>query len=116
MGHIDHGKTALVKALTGTDTGFGVRLDWTRRYAGQRGQNFTAGAESVEERNRLAGDLSYIIPLQPLDGGRATVAGFDVATQPRQVRRVIGVAGQSAAVDEMLTGADTGELSSSSPL
>jgi translocation and assembly module TamA len=58
----------------GTDTGFGVRLDWTRRYAGQRGQNFTAGAESVEERNRLAGDLSYIIPLQPLDGSKLEIA------------------------------------------
>ena len=47
--------------------------------------------------------LDMLTTLQPLDGGRATVAGFDVTTQPRQVRRAIGVAGQSAAVDEMLT-------------
>jgi ABC-2 type transport system ATP-binding protein len=47
--------------------------------------------------------LDMLTTLQPLDDGRATVAGFDVATQPRQVRRVIGLAGQSAAVDEMLT-------------
>ncbi len=47
--------------------------------------------------------LDMLTTLRPLDGGRATVAGFDVATQPRQVRGVIGVAGQSAAVDEMLT-------------
>ena len=47
--------------------------------------------------------LDMLTTLQPLDGGRATVAGFDVATQQRQVRRVIGLAGQSAAVDEMLT-------------
>ncbi len=47
--------------------------------------------------------VDMLTTLQPLDGGRASVAGFDVATQPRQVRRVIGLAGQSAAVDEMLT-------------
>ena len=47
--------------------------------------------------------LDMLTTLQPLDGGRASVAGFDVATQPRQVRRMIGLAGQAAAVDEMLT-------------
>jgi ABC-2 type transport system ATP-binding protein len=47
--------------------------------------------------------LDMLTTLQPLDGGRATVAGFDVATQQRQVRRAIGLAGQTAAVDEMLT-------------
>ena len=47
--------------------------------------------------------LDMLTTLQPLDGGRASVAGFDVATQPRRVRAVIGLAGQSAAVDEMLT-------------
>ena len=47
--------------------------------------------------------LDMLTTLLPLDGGRASVAGFDVATQPRQVRTVIGLAGQSAAVDEMLT-------------
>jgi ABC-2 type transport system ATP-binding protein len=38
------------------------------------------------------------------DGGHATVAGFDVVKQPREVRRRIGFAGQYAAVDELLTG------------
>jgi ABC-2 type transport system ATP-binding protein len=37
-------------------------------------------------------------------GGRARVAGFDVAAEPAQVRRQVGVVGQSAAVDEVLTG------------
>ena len=36
--------------------------------------------------------------------GRAVVAGFDVVKQPGKVRRVIGLAGQFAAVDENLTG------------
>ena len=38
------------------------------------------------------------------DGGRVSVAGFDVATQPLDVRKRIGLAGQAAAIDEMLTG------------
>jgi ABC-2 type transport system ATP-binding protein len=36
--------------------------------------------------------------------GTATVAGFDVATQPAQVRRRIGLAAQDATVDHLLTG------------
>ncbi|MGD9739579.1 MAG: ATP-binding cassette domain-containing protein [Bauldia sp.] len=38
------------------------------------------------------------------DAGRAEVAGFDVARDGEEVRRRIGLAGQSAAVDETLTG------------
>jgi ABC-2 type transport system ATP-binding protein len=38
------------------------------------------------------------------DSGRAEVAGFDVASQPDQVRARIGLAGQNAAVDEILSG------------
>src|SRR5262245_41559780 len=34
------------------------------------------------------------------DGGRARVAGHDVAAEPHLVRRVIALAGQSATVDE----------------
>ena len=38
------------------------------------------------------------------DAGRATVAGLDVVTDAARVRRVIGLAGQFAAVDPNLTG------------
>ena len=38
------------------------------------------------------------------DAGHATVAGHDVARQPRQVRASIGLVGQHAAVDDDLTG------------
>ena len=38
------------------------------------------------------------------DGGRAQVLGFDVVRQAEQVRHVIGLAGQYAAVDPNLTG------------
>ncbi|MFC8721643.1 ATP-binding cassette domain-containing protein [Kitasatospora sp. NPDC057198] len=41
--------------------------------------------------------------LQP-DSGRATVAGVDVLKHPNQVRSLIGLSGQYAAVDEYLTG------------
>lgn len=38
------------------------------------------------------------------DGGSVTIEGHDVKTAPDEVRKVIGLTGQSAAVDEMLTG------------
>jgi oleandomycin transport system ATP-binding protein len=38
------------------------------------------------------------------DTGQATVAGYDVLRQPRQLRRVIGLTGQYASVDEKLPG------------
>ncbi|MEV8312804.1 ATP-binding cassette domain-containing protein [Streptomyces sp. NPDC059900] len=38
------------------------------------------------------------------DSGSAVVAGYDVVRQPRQLRRVIGLTGQYAAVDEKLSG------------
>lgn len=38
------------------------------------------------------------------DGGTVKVAGHDVSSDPDKVRSVIGLTGQSAAVDELLTG------------
>ncbi|WP_046471212.1 ATP-binding cassette domain-containing protein [Allosalinactinospora lopnorensis] len=38
------------------------------------------------------------------DEGRATVGGYDVVRQPHQVRRLIGLTGQYAAVDDELSG------------
>ncbi|MEV6323954.1 ATP-binding cassette domain-containing protein [Nocardia sp. NPDC051787] len=45
-----------------------------------------------------------------LDGGRAGVAGLDVARNPREVRARIGLTGQYAAVDEVLTGRQNLEM------
>lgn len=42
--------------------------------------------------------------LLKFDGGTVTVEGHDVATEADKVRSVIGLTGQSAAVDELLTG------------
>ena len=38
------------------------------------------------------------------DAGHASVGGFDVVRQPKEVRRLIGLTGQYAAVDELLSG------------
>jgi oleandomycin transport system ATP-binding protein len=43
--------------------------------------------------------------LQP-DAGRASVAGYDVVRDAHQVRQLVGLTGQYAAVDEMLTGTE----------
>ena len=44
------------------------------------------------------------------DGGRALVQGFDVVQSPEAVREVIGLAGQSAAIQDELTGRENLEI------
>src|SRR6266699_1823210 len=44
------------------------------------------------------------------DGGRAVVEGTDVLRNPAAVRRIIGLSGQSAAIQEELTGKENLEL------
>ena len=44
------------------------------------------------------------------DTGRASVAGFDVVHEAKQLRASIGLAGQYAAVDEILTGRENLEM------
>jgi ABC-2 type transport system ATP-binding protein len=48
--------------------------------------------------------VKILSTLLELDDGQASVAGFDVTTQARQVREHIGLVGQYAAIDEILTG------------
>src|SRR4051794_16178515 len=40
------------------------------------------------------------------DAGEATVAGYDIRREPDAIRRVLGLSGQYAAVDENLTGSE----------
>ncbi len=47
--------------------------------------------------------INMISTLLQIDAGEATVGGFDVQSHPEVVRQLIGLAGQSAAVDEKLT-------------
>ena len=54
--------------------------------------------------------VRILTTLLPPDGGSARVAGLDVATEAAQLRAKIGLAGQYAAVDENLTGAENLEM------
>jgi ABC-2 type transport system ATP-binding protein len=48
--------------------------------------------------------VKILSTLLEFDSGKASVAGFDVMTQARRVREHIGLVGQYAAIDEILTG------------
>ncbi len=54
--------------------------------------------------------INVLATLLRPDQGSATVGGADVVTQAAEVRRRIGLAGQFAAVDDYLTGAETVEM------
>ena len=54
----------------GTDTGVGLRGDWNRRYFGRNGHRFIFGGSAVQDQSRLAGDLRYTIPLDPITNER----------------------------------------------
>jgi ABC-2 type transport system ATP-binding protein len=54
--------------------------------------------------------VRMLVTLLRPTGGRATVAGHDVATEPQKVRRKIGVALQEAALDALMTGRELMEL------
>ena len=50
--------------------------------------------------------LSMLATLLPIDGGRASIFGVDVASSPHQIRQLVGVTGQYASVDENLTASE----------
>ena len=54
--------------------------------------------------------VNVLTTLMKADGGAARVAGHDVATETKAVRAAIGVTGQFAAVDELLTGRENLQL------
>jgi ABC-2 type transport system ATP-binding protein len=54
--------------------------------------------------------INMISTLLEIDAGSAAVGGYDVQSQPDVVRQLIGLAGQSAAVDEKLTARENLEL------
>ncbi len=54
--------------------------------------------------------VKMVTTLLPIDSGTARVGGFDVSSDAARVRRLIGLAGQAAAVDEKLTARENLEL------
>ena len=54
--------------------------------------------------------VNVLTTLVTADGGTVLVDGHDVADEPRAVRAAIGVTGQFAAVDELLTGQENLQL------
>ncbi len=54
--------------------------------------------------------IKMLTTLLSIDTGSATIVGLDVGSRPDAVRRVIGLAGQSAAVDEKLTARENLEM------
>src|SRR6266704_1644125 len=54
--------------------------------------------------------IRILATLLPPDAGTARIGGVDVRTNPAAVRAQIGLAGQSAAVDDYLTGQENAEM------
>jgi ABC-2 type transport system ATP-binding protein len=54
--------------------------------------------------------VNVLTTLIKADGGTARIAGHDVATEAKDVRALIGVTGQFAAVDDLLTGEENLQL------
>jgi len=54
--------------------------------------------------------VNVLTTLLKADGGTVRVAGYDIATETKRVRSAIGVTGQFAAVDELLTGEENLQL------
>ncbi|MFI5909126.1 ATP-binding cassette domain-containing protein [Dactylosporangium sp. NPDC051541] len=54
--------------------------------------------------------VNVLTTLMKADGGTVRVAGYDVAAETKKVRAAIGVTGQFAAVDDLLTGQENLQL------
>src|SRR5215472_14948612 len=54
--------------------------------------------------------VNVLTTLMTADGGTVRVGGHDVAAEAKAVRAMIGVTGQFAAVDELLTGQENLQL------
>ena len=54
--------------------------------------------------------VNVLTTLMKADAGTVRIAGHDIATQTEAVRAVVGVTGQFAAVDELLTGQENLQL------
>ena len=88
-------KTGTVHALAGLD--LSVPKGTVKALLGPNG----AGKTTV---------VKILTTLIRPDSGAASIDGMDVVARPKEVRRIIGVSGQYAAVDENLTGFENLEM------
>ncbi|NDL56059.1 ATP-binding cassette domain-containing protein [Phytoactinopolyspora mesophila] len=87
--------TGLTKSFKKTEVLRGVDL------AVERGTMFALLGPNGAGKTTTVRILSTLLPA---DGGVATIAGHDVSRAPDEVRNVMGITGQYATVDEILTG------------
>ena len=103
------------RPLTATPTAAIELSELTKAYPG--GHLALDGVSFTVETGEIFGFLGpngsgkttavrVLVTLLRPTSGRASVAGFDVARQPQQARRLIGYAGQSTGVDDDLTVAE----------
>ncbi|KRC31711.1 ATP-binding cassette domain-containing protein [Oerskovia sp. Root22] len=93
----------------------GLRKSYPGRGAALDGLDLSVAAGSIHGLLGPNGagkttTVRILATLQRLDAGRARVAGHDVSTDPSGVRARIGVAGQHAAVDGVLSGRQNLEM------
>jgi ABC-2 type transport system ATP-binding protein len=106
--------------MTSTPTGAAVLVEGLRKSYGEvealRGVDLAIGRGTVlgllgPNGSGKTTTVRILTTLIPPSGGRAVIEGIDVVKNPGAVRRIIGLAGQQAAVDETLTGRENLELS-----
>src|SRR6202011_4469670 len=89
LGKSSRGRKAIVEAVKGVS--FEVGRGEIFGFLGPNGAGKTT-------------TLRMLTTLLPIDAGRATVAGLDVARQPEGVRTRIGYVGQLGGADDLATG------------
>ncbi|MFB7720415.1 MULTISPECIES: ATP-binding cassette domain-containing protein [unclassified Nocardia] len=96
----DHRPPAI--AVTGLCKSFGEQIVLDRiDFTVPQGSIFSLLGPNGAGKTTTVQILSTLIKS---DGGEISVGGYDLATQPDEVRSAIGVTGQFSAVDELLTG------------
>ncbi|HEX4493797.1 MAG TPA: ATP-binding cassette domain-containing protein [Acidimicrobiia bacterium] len=93
--------TSLVKTFGTTRAVDGIDLEV------RRGQVFGVLGPNGAGKTTM---LKMLATLLPIDAGRATILGVDVAADPHRIRQLIGVTGQYASVDDTLTGRENLQL------
>jgi ABC-2 type transport system ATP-binding protein len=110
---IDYAYSIHISGLVGVEMDMAVQVDGLRKSFGDA--EILQGIDLAIPHGTIFGLLGpngagkttlirILATLLPFDEGRVRVNGYDVAGEPAGVRRTIGLTGQYASVDELLTG------------